>query len=99
MSIFDRFRRKRPNQLSCEEVGRVLQQFLDEELTSEMEPLVQAHLDECLRCGLEASVYRDLKASLARQGEPPEESVQRLRDFGERLARGEVTGLEPDGSR
>lgn len=76
----------------------MLQQFLDGELTAEMVPLVQAHLDHCRRCGLDASVCRDVKLSLARQGEPPQESVLRLRDFGERLSRGEVTDMESDGS-
>ena len=98
MSIFDRFRRRNGSELSCEEVGRVLQQFLDGELTGETVPKVEAHLDHCRRCGLEASVYRDVKASLARQAEPPEESVRRLREFGEQLIRGEVIGVEPDGS-
>ena len=29
--------------------------------------LVAAHLEECRRCGLEESIYSDIKASLARR--------------------------------
>jgi anti-sigma factor RsiW len=81
-------------QLSCHQVGQVLQAYLDGELDGETTAKVHAHLEDCRRCGLEAETYEALKASL-RQGPPgPEdEPVARLRAFGERLARGE---LDPD---
>jgi hypothetical protein len=75
-------------QLSCPEVGRLLQRFLDDELSSqhEIDSLV-AHLDECRRCGLEAETYRRIKQTLQeRRVEVSPESVARLREFGERLA-------------
>ncbi|MDJ0768792.1 MAG: zf-HC2 domain-containing protein [Ilumatobacter sp.] len=75
-------------QLSCPEVGRLLQQFLDGELDrdSEISSLAD-HLEECKRCGLEADTYRKIKQALAsRRAEVPPESVERLRQFGERLA-------------
>lgn len=76
--------------LSCPEVGRLLQRFLDGELTDDVEiEMLSAHLDECKRCGLEADIYRKIKASLAGRREPVSaESVARLRRFGEALARG-----------
>lgn len=77
-------------QLSCPEVGRSLQRFLDGELADEVEiDSLAAHLEECKRCGLEADVYRRIKDAIEhRRSEVPEESVQRLREFGERLAEG-----------
>lgn len=76
--------------LSCPEVGRLLQRFLDGELREDAEiEMLSAHLDECKRCGLEAETYRKIKASLAGRREPvPAEAVARLRRFGEQLAQG-----------
>jgi len=76
--------------MSCPEVGRLLQSFLDDELSdeAEIESLAQ-HLEECKRCGLEADTYQKIKDALAsRQAPVPQESVDRLREFGERLAEG-----------
>ena len=76
--------------LSCPEVGRLLQRFLDDELTSDAEiELLAEHLEDCKRCGLEAETYQKIKAALASRRTPvPRESVDRLREFGERLAEG-----------
>ena len=72
--------------LSCGEVGKVLQRYLDghvDELTAEK---VAEHLEDCRRCGLELTVYTEIKASLARQSpEIPETALDRLRRFGEQL--------------
>lgn len=76
--------------LSCPEVGRLLQRFLDGELTDDTEiDMLSAHLDDCKRCGLEADTYRKIKEALANRRTPvPPESVERLREFGEHLANG-----------
>lgn len=77
-------------QLSCPEVGRLLQRYLDRELedAAEIDALV-AHLDECERCGLEAETYRHIKDVLEQRRTPvPPESIDRLRSFGEELANG-----------
>ena len=76
--------------MSCPEVGRLLQRFLDGELSDDAEvEMLSAHLDECKRCGLEADTYRKIKDALAGRRVPvPQESVDRLRAFGERLAEG-----------
>ena len=72
--------------LSCREVGKVLQRYLDghvDEVTAEK---VAEHLEDCRRCGLELTVYSEIKASLARQSpEVPETALVRLRRFGEQL--------------
>lgn len=84
-----RFRRRgsaveRP--LPCREVGKVLQLWLDEALDNPSADLVAAHLEDCRRCGLEAVIYREIKATLARQGDPlPDTSMRRLRHFSEQL--------------
>ncbi|MFP3899729.1 MAG: zf-HC2 domain-containing protein [Acidimicrobiia bacterium] len=82
--------------LSCREVGKVLQRYLDghvDELTAEK---VAEHLEDCRRCGLEVTVYTEIKASLARHSpELPETALVRLRRFGEELIH---RGSEPEPS-
>lgn len=91
MNIFTRIRRRRmAMRMSCAEVGAVLQQYLDSELDESTSRLVEAHLEMCRKCGLEASIYTDVKNALAEQGGLPEDSVRRLREFGERVVHGEI---------
>jgi anti-sigma factor (TIGR02949 family) len=81
--------------MSCEDVGLVLQQYLDDEIDAETADRIAEHLEECRRCGMEAETYERIKATLARKRAPlPDDSVARLREFGAQLARGE----EPAGS-
>ena|SRR6056297_1720038 len=82
--------RKPPGGMSCHQVGEVLQQFLDGHIDDERAARIEEHLEECRRCGMEADTYERIKATLsAQRSEVPAESVDRLREFGERLARGE----------
>lgn len=76
--------------LSCPEVGRLLQRFLDDELDREHDiESLAAHLEECKRCGLEADTYQKIKSALEqRRIDVAPESVARLREFGEHLADG-----------
>lgn len=88
------FRRRRPvptdRPLSCDEVARVLQQVLDAEAPEALAERVHEHLEDCRRCGLEAEVYQRIHTSLAeRTPALPVDAVERLRAFGEQLARGE----------
>ena len=79
-----------PGGMSCHQVGEVLQQYLDGHIDAERTSRIEAHLEACRRCGMEAETYARIKATLATQrSDVPEESVDRLREFGERLARGE----------
>lgn len=76
--------------LTCTEVGRLMQRFLDGEVDDGIQVrALAAHLDVCPPCGHEADVYRAIKDALGR-GRPPvdAEVVDRLRDFGRRLAEG-----------
>jgi len=71
-------------------VGRQLQRYLDGVIDAETAALIEAHLEDCRRCGLEAETYRQIKAALAaRRLPPPPDAVQRLREFGLRLSRGD----------
>jgi anti-sigma factor RsiW len=82
--------------LTCREVGKLLQRYLDGEADAPTIAKVAEHLEDCRRCGLEASIYREIKASLARHATVlPETTLDRLRRFGELLA----TEGPPDGSR
>lgn len=83
--------RRRPAPMSCSEVGAVLQAYLDDETDEVATKRVAEHLEDCLRCGMEAVTYRRIKESLAqRSPQLDPESVARLRAFGERLVAGEV---------
>lgn len=93
MKILERLIRSR-KQLSCHQVGKILQTYLDDELDDDAARKVAAHLEDCRRCGLEAETYEALKAALRRgPAELADEPITRLREFGERLARGEI---DPD---
>ncbi|KQX30699.1 hypothetical protein ASD97_12700 [Streptomyces sp. Root63] len=71
--------------MNCMQVGRVLQSYLDGETDEVTARRVAAHLEDCRRCGLEASVYRELHDALARRAEPGGGAVERLRAFGASL--------------
>lgn len=76
--------------MDCHAVGEVLPRCLDGYIDAERARLVAAHLGDCRRCGLDSQTYLHVKATLAAQRRAvPEESLARLRSFGERLARGE----------
>lgn len=72
--------------MTCREVGKVLQRYLDGNIDEQAAHEIDKHLDECRRCGLESEVYREIKASLARRAPTlPETTLRRLRRFGEEL--------------
>lgn len=72
--------------LSCRQVARLLQAYLDGELQDTRAVLVAGHLDACLRCGLDAGTYRWLKRQLA--GLAPRDDghrLERLQEFAREL--------------
>ena len=75
--------------LSCHQVGQLLQTHLDGELDAERTKQVADHLDDCLRCGLEAETYRAIRAALVRRAPVDAEPLARLHDFSTRLAAGD----------
>lgn len=81
--------RRRP--LMCPEVGRTLQAYLDGRVDHEWATRVEAHLEHCRRCGMEAKTYAELKQALRRREKTlQEDTLKNLRDFATRLAAGEV---------
>lgn len=79
-----------PGGMDCHEVGELLQHYLDGDIDAERARRIAAHLEDCRRCGMEAETYERIKATLAaHRQEVPAESVERLREFAARLARGE----------
>lgn len=68
--------------MTCMQVARVLQRCLDGETDEVTAQRVAAHVEDCRRCGLEITVYREIKNSLARQEMPDETAMARLRAFG-----------------
>lgn len=73
--------------LTCREVGKLLQRYLDGDTDEHTTAKVAEHLEDCRRCGLEAEIYREIKASFARRAPTlPETTLARLRRFGEHLA-------------
>ena len=81
--------RRRP--LLCPEVGRTLQSYLDGRVDDEWAARVNAHLEHCRRCGMEAETYAELKYALGRRETTlREDTLANLRDFAAKLASGEV---------
>jgi anti-sigma factor RsiW len=81
------------HRLSCRQVAKLLQTYLDDELDSDAARKVEDHLEDCIRCGLETEAYQALKASLQRvPAGSTADAVARLRAFGEQLARTEPEG-------
>jgi anti-sigma factor RsiW len=81
---------------SCREVGRLLQAYLDGQVDEVTTHRVAQHLEDCRRCGLEASTYRELKASLARSAPRLDRTaVERLRAFGASLSEQGPSAAEP----
>lgn len=72
--------------LSCRQVGRILQSFLDSELDDVTTDKVAEHLEDCRRCGMAADVYLEIKASLGRDAAVvPEGALSRLESFARSL--------------
>jgi len=52
----------------CRRVARVLQSYLDGEMDPPTAKAVTEHLEECRRCGLEASTYTAIRTAVAAAG-------------------------------
>ena len=96
MNTLHRIRERIVEMATCRDVGRILQSYLDAELDEHRAAKVSAHLEHCLRCGMEVKTYAQIKDALVRVAERgevhPEDrlTVERLRRFAENLAVGEA---------
>ncbi|MGH9110920.1 MAG: zf-HC2 domain-containing protein [Acidimicrobiales bacterium] len=79
-------------------MGRLLQRYLDGVTDGHVTARIAEHLEDCRRCGLEAGIYREITASLARRAPAlPDSTLARLRRFGDQLATGR-TPENPSGN-
>ncbi len=68
--------------LSCLELLRILQSYVDGRLDEETAERARTHLEACRRCGIEFSVYVQIKAALRSMSpEVPSELLERLEEF------------------
>lgn len=73
--------------ISCRQLGPVLQAYLDNEVDPSEIDVIEAHLEACKDCGLEAETYTAIKQSLGQhRGAIPEDALARLRAFSEDLS-------------
>ncbi|NOX30415.1 MAG: hypothetical protein GXP35_10270 [Actinobacteria bacterium] len=73
----------------CRRVGEVLQMYLDGEFDGDTSWLTD-HLDECADCGLDSAEFQQLKDAISRLGQPDTDTRQRLQEFADHLAGGEM---------
>ncbi|MEU0086392.1 zf-HC2 domain-containing protein [Streptomyces sp. NPDC006274] len=83
---------------ACLRAGRLLQSYLDGETDEVTARRVAAHVKDCRRCGLEASVYEEIHRALSRGAEPDTGAVDRLRAFGASLVADPPAGDEDPGA-
>ena len=97
MNLLDRLTMRR-----CRQVAQVLQAYLDGELDPDTAHMVHDHLEECRRCGLEASTYRAIKSAIpiaeatATPVEVDPQAIERLRRFAENLSHTPETRADTD---
>jgi anti-sigma factor (TIGR02949 family) len=73
--------------MSCRDVALRLQTYLDGELDDSRMERIQAHLDACVDCGLEADIFTSIKNDLQRQVSPVNSNAMaRLREFSEQIS-------------
>jgi anti-sigma factor RsiW len=76
------------SRMRCMATLRVLQSYLDGALDEVAARRVAEHLEDCRRCGLEAEVYTEIKTALSNRDPTVDpRAIERMRRFGERLAR------------
>ncbi len=75
--------------ISCTEVARRLQSYLDGELDDDRMAQIRAHLDACVHCGLDEEVFSAIKSDLNALSAPAESgALARLREFSASLSEG-----------
>lgn len=73
--------------MSCTDVGRRLQSYLDDELDPDRMARIREHLDACVDCGLELDVYARIKAELtAARTETDPAVIESLRRFAQGIS-------------
>lgn len=84
---------RHPGDLSCRQLGKVLQRYLDGHVDESTQTRVREHLEACRRCGLEADTYERIKRALAaRTPQVDQFALRRLREFSDTLSGGGLAG-------
>ncbi len=82
----------RPDRLSCEELFRRLDDYLDRELTPDEMEMVREHLETCAVCAseyaFESSVLKNVREKLRRIAAPPGLMAKISRRIAEAEAQG-----------
>jgi anti-sigma factor (TIGR02949 family) len=82
----------RPDRLTCEEMFRRLDDYMDRELSADEAALVREHLETCAVCAaeyaFESSMLRSVRAKLSHIAAPPD----LMRKISARLADAERRG-------
>ncbi len=77
--------------LSCDDVMEVLQSYLDGETDAATARGVAAHLDDCVDCDRESTVFKNIKVSLASNAAPVDPDIMAsIRAFSDRITSGEI---------
>ena len=72
--------------MSCGEVLKVIQAYIDGEIDADTARKVASHLEKCDRCQEEETIYEQIKVSLHRRRHDVDMDVlDQLMSFGERL--------------
>lgn len=80
--LLDRLR----GSMSCGDVLKVIQSYIDGEIDADTARKVASHLDQCRPCADEEHIYGQIKTSLARRRRHVDmEVLEQLMSFGERL--------------
>jgi anti-sigma factor RsiW len=88
-------RRGRNDELTCQQVGELVQSFLDDQLDEATARRLTRHLDMCRVCGMEVDTFRAITKALRDRNQLTDEAaLARLHDFAHRLTRSEPTGVD-----
>lgn len=88
----------RPKDMTCEQVADLLQTYLDQEVDGAPASKVSVHLGDCRQCGIEYTVYQDIKETLVRRTQAPVDPavMSTLRRFCDDLTHGRIEAPDPD---
>ena len=87
------------SRMRCMRTMPVLQSYLDGNVDEATARRVAAHLEDCLRCGLEVEVYSEIKTALAEQRDAIDQgALDRLQHFAAHLAAGDDPTADNHGS-
>jgi len=85
--------------MGCMRTMPNLQSYLDGNLDEVTARRVATHLEDCRRCGLEVTVYTEIKTALAEKRDSIDPDVlDRLQHFASQLASGGDSGNSDNGA-